>query len=256
MKYKIKNITDYLDSLFPQENALSYDNPGLTVGTLDEYTDSVVVTLDCTYKTLALCDEKNSNLIISHHPMIFGGIKNVNLDTPEGRLVGKLIRHKVSLYACHTNLDVNEEFSNCTIAEALGYPDAEHLDGTVCGVYYELNKKDTLGAYAKKVTEALDASGVITINNPDNKVSKVFIQGGAFDEDSIPAIIENDIDLVISGEIKHHLCVKLEMYGISTIIAGHNATERMYLPKLKNTLKEAFPDLNVFVDFGNERVSL
>ena len=114
----------------------------------------------------------------------------------------------------------------------------------------------TLKEYCRKVADDLGTSGIITINDPDNKVSKIFIQGGSFDEDSVEAVIKSGADTVLSGEIKHHICVGLEQMGINTVIAGHSATEQAYLPKLKNLLAEKYPGIAITVNYNNEVSSI
>ena len=130
----------------------------------------------------------------------------------------------ISVISCHTNLDLTDEFGNLAIAELLGAKDAKHLDGAVCGVYYELDSEEpvTLKDYCRKVASDLKCSGIITINDPQNKVNKVFIQGGSFDEDSVDTILKNGIDTVISGEIKHHICVGLGQ-NINVQFYGHSS---------------------------------
>ena len=108
----------------------------------------------------------------------------------------------------------------------------------------------------RKVAKDLKCSGIITINDPQNKVHKVFIQGGAFDEDSVDAVLKEGIDTVVSGEIKHHICVGLEQLGVNTIIAGHSATEQAYLPKMKQLLSEKYPGITITVNYNNEVSSI
>ena len=84
----------------------------------------------------------------------------------------------------------------------------------------------------------------------------MFVQGGAFDEDSVPAIIAAGCDTVVSGEIKHHVTVMLEELGINSIIAGHSATEQVYLPKLAKLLSDQFPQIKFIVNNNNESASV
>ena len=150
---------------------------------------------------------------------------------------------------------MTDEYGNLAIAKALGADDAKHLEGTGCGVVFE-TKEESLHEFVLKVRKALKASGIITINDPSNKVKKVFAQGGAFDEDSIPAILANGVDTVVSGEIKHHVCVELEECGVNSVIAGHSATEQIYLEKLRETLSEKFPSIKFIVNYNNEKASV
>ena len=254
----VNDIELFLNETFPPENALSYDNVGLIAGDREDIVTAILVSLDLTDKAIEAARKAGASLIVTHHPIIFGGIKTLTKDDAVGRTLISLISSGLSVIACHTNLDLTGEFGNLAIAEKLGALDARPLEGTVCGVVYDLNTIDriTLKSYCSEVCRALGTSGIITINNPENYVNRVFIQGGALDEDSIPAIIKGGVDTVISGEIKHHICVALEQYGINTIIAGHSATEQAYLPKMKQLLADRFPGISITVNYNNEVSSI
>lgn len=254
----VNDIELFLKETFPPENALSYDNVGLIAGDREDIVTAILVSLDLTDKAIEAARKAGASLIVTHHPIIFGGIKTLTKDDAVGRTLISLISSGLSVIACHTNLDLTDEFGNLALAEKLGATGAKPIEGAVCGVVYELNTiaRITLRSYCSEVCKALGSSGVITINNPDNYVNRVFIQGGAFDEDSIPAIIKAGVDTVISGEIKHHICVALEQQGINTIIAGHSATEQAYLPKIKQLLAERFPGITITVNYNNEVSSI
>ena len=255
---KVNDIEQFLSEVFPKENALDYDNVGLIAGDREKVVSAILVSLDLTSKSIAAAKECGANLIVTHHPIIFGGIKALTMDDYVGRTLVELIKSGISVISCHTNLDLTDEFGNLAIAELLGAADARHLDGAVCGVVYELNSAEpvTLKQYCRKVAGDLKCSGIITINDPQNKVNKVFIQGGSFDEDSVRALIRDGVDTVISGEIKHHVCVGLGQMGINTIIAGHSATEQAYLPKMAKVLSEKFPGIDITVNYNNEVSSI
>ena len=250
--HKIKEITDVLERLFPLEKAMSYDNPGLLAGSSEAELKAVLLTLDCTSEAVEKARSRDCGLVIAHHPLIFGGINNVCADNSTGKILTALIKNDIALYACHTQLDCSDEFGNLELARVLGAVDPRPLEGASIGVCYDLTSPVSLSSYAHEVVNRLKSSGLNFISDPTCDVRKVFVQGGAFDEDNIPSIIDSRIDLVISGEIKHHHQILLKEYGIASFVAGHNATERVYLPKLKNVLEEEFGDLEFFVDFGNE----
>lgn len=252
---KISDVISYLDECFPKENATDYDNVGYMTGEPDRAVTACVLSLDLTGKAVECARQNGADLIITHHPIIFSGIKTLSTETYKGRLLTNLIRSGISCYACHTNLDMTDEFGNLAITSALGFEEAVHLEGTDCGVVFE-QEEGTLKDFVAKTRAALGASGIITINDPDNKVKKIFAQGGAFDEESIPAIVAAGVDTVLSGEIKHHICVELEESGINTVIAGHSATEQIYLQKLRDKLSSRFPSLNFIVNYNNEKASV
>ncbi len=252
---KISDVTGFLEECFPKENAMDYDNVGFMAGYPDRAVTACVISLDLTGKAVECARQSGADLIITHHPIIFGGINTLNTETYKGRILTDLIRSGITCFACHTNLDMTDEYGNLAIAAALGAESPLHLEGTECGTVFEI-RETTLHEFAGKARKALGSSGIITINDPANKVKKVFVQGGAFDEDSVPAIVKSGVDTVLSGEIKHHVCVELEEYGVSTIIAGHSATEQIYLEKLKGMLSEKFPSLKFIVNYNNEKASV
>lgn len=252
---RIKDITDFLDELFPKDTAESYDNPGLLTGLRDKAVTGVVVTLDVTSNSVLKCIKEESNLLISHHPLIFGGISNINEENVNGMLLSGMIKNDITNYAVHTNLDKNANYSNSILAQKLGaYKDSIRvLENTSCGVYCELEEGMLLGEFMKSISKNLDSTGCISINNPDTPVRKIFVQGGAFDEDSIPAIKESGAEVVVSGEIKHHVTLLLAHMGIASIIAGHNATERVFMENLCEVLKNKFTDVSFTYDKGIEK---
>lgn len=253
MSYKVNDAIKVLEELFPLENAMEYDNPGLLTGSRDQDLNGIFLTLDCTSDPVKIAKEKGLNMIIAHHPLIFGGIDNVCFDNSTGRILSGLIKNDIALYACHTQLDCTEEFGNLAICDAIGYKGAP-LEGATIGSVFDTDT--TLGVIAAEAVKGLDASGAITLSSKEEKVKRVFVQGGAFDEDNISLLMKSGVDLVITGEMKHHHMVFLMENGISTLLLGHNATERIYLPKLKRVLEGRLNDLPIFVDFGKERTLL
>ena len=253
---KINDIELYLNEVFPPENALDYDNVGLIAGDREKVVSAILISLDLTDKAIEAAKEAGANLIVTHHPIIFGGIKTLTVDDSVGMTLVKLVKSGISVIACHTNLDLTDEFGDLAIADKLGAEEPSVVEGAVCGVIYELPEDMILKDYCRKVCDDLGSSGIITINNPENKVRKVFIQGGSFDEDSVVSVIKSGADTVLSGEIKHHICVGLEQMGINTIIAGHSATEQAYLPKLKQLLADKYPGITITVNYNNEVSSI
>ena len=255
---KVSEVGSFLNGIFPPENALDYDNVGLIAGDGDTEVTGIVVSLDLTSKAIRTAKEKGANLIITHHPIIFGGITNLTTGDYVGKTLIELIKNGMSVISCHTNLDLTDEFGDLAIAEKLGVEDAKPLEGAVCGVVFDLNLSDfiTLKEYCAVVAKRLGTSGIITINDPENKVNRVFVQGGAFDEDSIDAVVKAGVDTVVSGEIKHHICVALDEMGINTIIAGHSATEQAYLPKMAKLLSDKYAGFDITVNYNNEVSSI
>ncbi len=98
-------ITNYLESIAPLNYQEDYDNSGLIVGNIQDEITSALVALDCTEQIVDEAIAKKCNLIITHHPIVFKGLKRFNGKTYVERVVLKAIKNNIALYAIHTNLD-------------------------------------------------------------------------------------------------------------------------------------------------------
>src|SRR6187455_678384 len=101
----IKDVINYLESIAPPSLQESYDNAGLIVGSFSEEVKGILVSLDCTEDVIQEAITQGCNLIISHHPVVFSGLKKLNGKTYVERTVIKAIQNRIAIYAIHTNLD-------------------------------------------------------------------------------------------------------------------------------------------------------
>jgi dinuclear metal center YbgI/SA1388 family protein len=120
---KIKELTAYLETLAPLSYQEDYDNSGLIIGSPEAEINSALISLDCTEAVVAEAIRKNCDIIISHHPIIFKGIKKLNGKTYVERVVIKAIQHNIAIYAIHTNLDHVLKGVNSKICDKLGVKD-------------------------------------------------------------------------------------------------------------------------------------
>ena len=117
---KVKDVTKYLESIAPLQLQESYDNSGLQVGDFNSEIKGVLVSLDVTMEVVEQAIEKKCNLIIAHHPIIFGELKNITNQYLTGKIIYKAILNKINIYAIHTNLDNIYNGVNAKIAEKIG----------------------------------------------------------------------------------------------------------------------------------------
>jgi len=125
---KCGDIIEYMQELAPLHLAEDWDNVGLIVGNRQNEVKRVMLCLDATSKVVDEAVERNVDMIISHHPLIFKGIKKINDDSIVGRKLIKLIGNNISLYSAHTNLDSCECGVNQKLAEALGLQNIRNLN--------------------------------------------------------------------------------------------------------------------------------
>lgn len=116
-------IIEEFEKWSPKYLAMEDDPIGLHVGTLNKKVERVLVTLDVNEAVVDEAIAKEAGLIIAHHPPIFRPLKNLQTDLPQGRLLEKLIKHDIAVYAAHTNLDVATGGVNDLLAQALGLKD-------------------------------------------------------------------------------------------------------------------------------------
>ena len=117
---KLSQLTAYLESLAPLAYQEDYDNSGLIVGHPDDEIYHGLISLDCTEAVVDEAISKNCQVIISHHPIVFKGLKKFNGKTYVERVIQKAITHKIAVYAIHTNLDNVATGVNARICETLG----------------------------------------------------------------------------------------------------------------------------------------
>jgi dinuclear metal center YbgI/SA1388 family protein len=124
---KIKDITDYLETIAPLSYQENYDNSGLLVGDKNQTLKGALITLDVTEEVLDEAIAKKCNLIIAHHPIIFGGLKRLTGRNYVERIVIKAIKSNIALYAIHTNYDNVLNGVNAKIADMIGLTNTQIL---------------------------------------------------------------------------------------------------------------------------------
>lgn len=160
---KLNEITAHLESLAPLVYQEDYDNSGLIVGYADQEIFQALISLDCTEAIVDEAIATGCNLIISHHPIVFKGLKKFNGKTYVERVVEKAIKNSIAIYAIHTNLDHVMAGVNHKIAEKLGLKNCRILSPK----NNLLKKLITFApvAQADQVREALFAAGAGNMGN-------------------------------------------------------------------------------------------
>ncbi|HSG67547.1 MAG TPA: Nif3-like dinuclear metal center hexameric protein [Bacteroidales bacterium] len=163
---KIEEISAFLESIAPSALKESYDNVGLLVGDHTKEVDKAIICLDLTEEVLDEAIKHDCNMVISHHPLIFGGLKKITGSNPTERIVMKAIMNDIAVYAIHTNLDNVNTGVNAILCRKLGVKDPEILS-PVQGI---LSKLVTFcpSEYAEKLREALFTAGAGHIGNYDS----------------------------------------------------------------------------------------
>lgn len=148
-------IIEMFERFAPKKYAMDGDPVGLLVGTLNKKVSRVLIALDVLENVVDEAIEKKAELIIAHHPVIFRPIKRLSLDEPGGRLIEKLIKNDIAVYAAHTNLDVAKGGVNDLLADTLQLRNTSVLVPT----YEEKFKKLAVFVPVEQASDVLAALG-------------------------------------------------------------------------------------------------
>ena len=125
---KVKEITDAIESMAPLHLQESWDNAGMQVGNPNSEVTGILLCTDVREETVDEAIERGFNMIISHHPLLFRGLKKIVGRTYQERVVAKAIKHDITIYCAHTNMDSARGGVNFKMAEKLGLKNVSVLD--------------------------------------------------------------------------------------------------------------------------------
>lgn len=203
----------------------------------------VLVTLDVTETAVRRAMEEKYDVIVSHHPMIFKGLKAVNDENYIAAKTIDLIRNGISVMSFHTRLDAVAGGVNDVLAELLGLRDAVPFGEDAIGRIGTLSEQMSAEAFAKRVKSVLDAP-VVLLSDAGRSVRRVAVLGGSGDDDVLAAQAAG-ADTYVTGELKYHSLTDAPEEGINLIEAGHFYTENPVCEILREWLLAINPSLTV-----------
>ena len=239
------DLIKILEKKAPLYLAESWDNPGFLVGHRNKEIKTVLTALDVTDDVIKEAISLNADIIVTHHPLIFGSIKSVSDATPEGRKILALAENGICAYAMHTNLDTAFGGTNDTLAEILGLKDVEPL-AVSCqqndipnglGRFGNLPEEMSFYDFAKLVKDKLNLKCVTVVGNKEKNISKVGLCTGAGFE-FIDEAKANGCDAYITSDVKFHEGQKALNMDMCLIDATHYGTENIIVPVLRDYIKE------------------
>jgi dinuclear metal center YbgI/SA1388 family protein len=246
---KISEIINLLESVAPPRYQEHYDNSGLIAGDIQKECTGILISLDCTEALIREAIEKSCNLVISHHPLIFRPIRRITPETGNGRTLIEAIRHGISIYAIHTNLDNIFAGVNATIADKLGLENRRILlpkpgetsvgSGLIGDLKTAVPEQIFLAELKKKFGIPLIRHSPLN----GNPVSKVAVCGGA-GSFLISNALREGADFFITGDIKYHDFFEGEGKLVIADI-GHFESEQFTTSLLHDIILKKFPNFAV-----------
>lgn len=238
---KVKDIVKAIEAFAPLKLAYEWDNSGLIVGDREKEVKKVYITLDMFRFNIDEAVASGADMVISHHPILFGGVKKLDYATQEGYVLSQLIKNDIALYAAHTSLDCTKGGINDVLAQKIGLCDTEIIEQSEkegCGLGRVGNLKDeiTLGELAEITKSALKTPFVRACGDINKKIKRVAVGGGGC-SDLIPQAQLMGADVMITADLKYHIAADSVDTGICVIDAGHYPTEVFAIEIFESLLK-------------------
>lgn len=117
---KVADVISIMDAFAPPKLAESWDNPGLTIGDPEAEVHKILLALTPTLEVFQAAQAQGADMVVTHHPFIFKGLKTLRTDTAAGRAASFCIRHGIAVFCAHTNLDITRGGVNDVLADRLG----------------------------------------------------------------------------------------------------------------------------------------
>lgn len=256
----VGEVYTFLQEKAPFELQESFDNAGFLVGREGAQVSKILVALDITEQVAEEAAEQGAQLIVSHHPVIFGGVQSVTDQTIAGRVLLSLTEHGIAAICAHTNLDAVEGGVNDALALRLGLTDISQLkqegvDGQ--GRPYGIGRigyvtEQPLYDFAMGIKQLLGANGLRLVDG-GRPARKVAVGGGAC-ASMMDEVLKHDCDTFVTSDVKYNHFLDAKAQGLNLIDAGHFPTEDVVCPVLRDWLAQRFPQVAVAVSKRHREV--
>ena len=125
---KLKAILEVLEEIAPSRAAEEWDNPGLQVGHLSQEIEKIFISLDPTLTAVRKASERNAQLLLTHHNLIFRPLSSLDQQIYPGNVISEALEKGIAIVSAHTNLDVVQGGINDILADLFGLQDVEVLE--------------------------------------------------------------------------------------------------------------------------------
>ena len=254
---RVKDICETIEEFAPLNFQESDDNSGLLVGNLEASLTGIMICLDVTEAVIDEALTTGCNMIVSHHPLLYKGIKQVVGSGRVEQCLIKAIKHDLSIYACHTNIDSVIDGVSGQLANQLGMKNVSILSvaGTSdthgeygLGVVGDLETPLDEASFLAKVKLLLNGTSIRHSAMTGLPVSRVAICGGS-GSSFLPEARREGATVLLTGEARFHEFFT-EGLGIMLVDAGHFETEQHTKALFFNLISKKFPTFAVRISSG------
>ena len=244
-KMTVKDIMDCITDIAPLYWQEEYDNAGIQVGALNAEVRKALIALDVTEELVDEAIDKQCDLIVSHHPLIFHGLKHLTPETYIERTVMKAIKHDIAIISMHTNLDNSYLGVSRVLADRLGLRDLRLLkpdlmDPDCCGagmvgeLASPMEEADFLNLVADTVGSPCLRHSALT----GKQIKRVALCGGS-GTPFLSDALKSQVDAYLTADIKYHDFFAPD--GILLVDGGHFETEQFTKQLIKELIQKKIP---------------
>ena len=227
----VKDIYQKLNQEYPFSLQEDWDNAGLLCGSFEQEVTVCVTTLDVTNEAVAFAAAQGAQLILSHHPVIFSGMKAVLQSSP----VFQAITCGLSILSAHTNFDKAENGTGAILSELLGWK--THMVENELFRLGVLPQSKTVAELADLIKQTLHTPVAYVLG--EKPVQKIAVCTGAGGSE-IARVSAAGADCYITGEMKYHEFLDAKAMGLGVLAAGHFETEDIAMQVLTQRMQQWF----------------
>lgn len=241
----VQNIFDFLNNKFPVDTACGFDNVGTLVGDRNKTVTKAMVALDCTMPVIKEAVKNGCELIITHHPIIFNGLKSVLDDS----LVFEIIKNGLSVISMHTNLDQGENGVNDALCNIIGLKNIKVVEAPD---KYLLKKGEITPLSADDFAKHLKN----VLNYPvkyvgDSTIKNVLVCSGSGAQYYTLAK-PNGCDALVTADVRHNNFLDAAHSGVALYECGHFNTEVVVIKPLCEMLKNEFINIDFIANCDSQ----
>lgn len=255
---RVRDLTEFLGTFAPLSIAESWDNVGLIVGDCDLPVVRVMTCLTVTPDVVEEALQKQINLIVTHHPLLFKPVQKLVSTDSQGQMLLQLIAGRIAVYSPHTAFDnaaqgINQHWATCfqlsniaplRSASSTGSRAPVPAPDGGAGRYGDLATGIPLKEFCLRAKSLLSVATLQVVGDADRLIRRIGIACGAAAE-FIPDAVRVSCDLLLTGEARFHDCLRARDAGLALILPGHYASERAGIEFLAAVLQSQFPTLQV-----------
>ena len=240
----VADIMEFMESLAPKALKMDWDNVGLNCGSKSAPVKKILVALDPFEHVCQEAVDWDADLLVTHHPLIFRPWPMVTDEAAISRGLINLIRHNISHFCAHTNLDCAEGGVNDVLAANLGLQNVEKVPTDAHGMLRmgEVEAQELMD-FLTFVKETLRCDGLRYVSG-GKPVHKVAVGGGGCASGLYDALLAG-CDTFVTSDIKYNDWWDAKEQGLNLIDAGHFHTENPVVSMLAEKIAAAFPEVEV-----------